>query len=108
MATSSEEYEAIYQFLRFGQYPEGFSKNDKRVLRRKSKENYQVVKDFLFYRPRRGREWKKVPRFQKERVRIIEVCHSLPEGSYAATECVKYYIKLYFACFSDPNKLLAI
>ena len=48
MATSSEEYEAIYQFLRYEQYPEGFSKNDKRVLRRKSKENYQVVKDVLF------------------------------------------------------------
>ena len=50
----------------------------------------------------------KVPRFQKERVRIIEVCHSLPEVNYAATENVKYYIKLYFACFRDPNKLLAI
>ena len=32
----------------------------------------------------------KVPRFQKERVRIIEVRHSLPEGNYAATENVKY------------------
>ncbi len=81
MATNSEEYEAIYQFLRCGQYPGGCSKNEKRVLRRKAKDNYKAEKESLFYRPRGGLDWKKVPRFAKDRTRILEICHSLPEGN---------------------------
>ncbi len=71
MAMNSVEYEAIYQFLRRGQYPDGCSKNEKRVLRRKAKDNYKTEKDYLFYRPRGGTSWKKVPRFPKERTHIF-------------------------------------
>ncbi len=39
-----------------------------------------LEKDALFYRPRGGSSWKKVPRFWKEREIIIEVCHALPGG----------------------------
>ncbi len=39
-----------------------------------------LEKDALFYRPRGGSSWKKVPRFGKEREIIIEVCHALPGG----------------------------
>ncbi len=80
MATEEEEYDAVFHFLRSGEYPAGFSKNEKRALRRKAKDNYKVEKDALFYRPRGGSSWKKVPRFWKERERIIDVCHVLPEG----------------------------
>ncbi len=54
MATEEEEYDAVFHFLRSGQYPAGFSKNEKRALRRKAKDNYKVEKDALFYRPRGG------------------------------------------------------
>ena len=75
-----EDYEAVFQFLRCGQYPTSFSKNAKRVLRRKAKYNYKIKKECLLYCPQGGTEWKKVPRFLKERQRIIELCHALPEG----------------------------
>jgi hypothetical protein len=80
MATEEEAYDAVFHYLRSGEYPAGFGKNEKRALRRKAKENYRVRKDALLYCPRGGSSWKKVPRFQKERERIIEVCHALPEG----------------------------
>ena len=80
MATEEEEYDAVFCFLRSGHYPAGFSKNKKRALRRKATNNYKVKKDQLLYCPRGGSSWKKVPRFRKERERIIEICHALPEG----------------------------
>ena len=42
-----EDYEQIYQFLS-GRYPAGFSKNQKRALRRKSK-NFEVNAGYLYY-----------------------------------------------------------
>ncbi len=44
-----EDYEEIYQFLIFHRYPTGFSKNQKRVLRRRSQDYFRVKKGVLFY-----------------------------------------------------------
>ncbi len=71
MTTNSMEYEAIYQFLWCGQYPGGCSKNEKRVLRGKAKDNYKTEKYSLFYRPPGGTSWKKVPSFPKERTHLF-------------------------------------
>ncbi len=43
-----EDYEEIYQFI-FHCYPTGFSKNQKRVLRRRSQDHFRVKKGVLFY-----------------------------------------------------------
>ncbi len=37
-----EDYEELYQFLIFHRYPTGFSKNQKRVLRRRSQDHSGV------------------------------------------------------------------
>ena len=81
MATNSMEYEAIYQFFACGQYLDSCSKNEKRIHRRKAKDNYKTEKDSLFYRPPGGTRWKKVPCFPKDITHIINICHSLPEGN---------------------------
>ena len=80
MARSKEEYENIYAFLTRYDYPAGFFKNDKRALHRKASDNYKVESCALFYRQRQSDDWKQVPRNAHERQRILETCHSLPEG----------------------------
>ena len=84
MATQTEDdYEAIYNFLCHHQYPADVTKCQKRVLRRRATANYTVKGGLLFYRKKDGEgsgEWKRVPQSIRERKRILESCHSLPEG----------------------------
>ena len=79
MATEDDEYEQIYVFLNNHCYPEGCEKVQKRALRRKA-GSYMVGNGLLFHRKAKTDEWKQVPRCGKERSRILEACHSLPEG----------------------------
>ena len=87
-----DEYEEIHEFLTFQQYPTGFSKNQKRVLRRRSQNHFRVK---LFYSrvsqieaddakrqgKRRDREWRQVAWSEAQRERIIHSCHSSLEGT---------------------------
>ena len=82
-----EEYDEVYEFLNFQRYPTGFSKNQKRVLRRKSQEHFRVRRGLLFYSgvpnsqadnaKRQGkrvdREWRQVPRTEADRKRISTI-----------------------------------
>ena len=43
----------VYEFLTFHRYPTGFSKNRKRVLRRKSQHHFHVKRGLLFYSTKR-------------------------------------------------------
>ena len=46
-----EDYEEIYDFLSYGTYPTGFSKNQKRALRKKCNDHFKVLcscKQFLY------------------------------------------------------------
>ena len=45
-----DSYSRILRYITYQEYPEGFSKNDKYILRRKSK-NFIVKKEKLFYLP---------------------------------------------------------
>ena len=74
-----QEYDEFYCFLSKHEYPTGFSKSQKQGLRRKA-TNYKVERDLLFYRMNERLEWKQVPRCGTEKRRILEACHSLPEG----------------------------
>ena len=80
MTTILNDYEAIYNFLFNHVYPEGFSKVQKRALRRKASDNYKVDRGQLFYKKSGTQNWKQVPRINRERRRILETCHGLPEG----------------------------
>ena len=82
MATDKHEYDTIYRFLARHEYPTGYSKNEKRALRRKA-TSYKVENSALFYMTKKGSaEWKQAPQSAEERDRILDTCHSLPEGSY--------------------------
>ncbi len=91
LATMDEEqdYEATFGFLTFHCYPIGFSKKEKRILRRKCQEHFRVKRGLLYYSAlrkceadaakRQGKrmkqEWRRVPK-TGERKRILESCHS--------------------------------
>ena len=75
------EYDAIYHYLRDKEYPLGYDKNQKRVLRRKACANYRVNKEHLEHYQGSSGVWKQVPRSTEQRNRILELCHALPEGS---------------------------
>ena len=72
----------------FHRYPTGFSKHQKRVLRRKSQDHFRFKQGLLFYSTKRRvdgkrQEWRQVPRTVAEQQRIIQTCHSLVEGKHA-------------------------
>ena len=85
---SEEEYHAIYQYLVFKRYPNGLSKNEKRMLRRRAKEHYRMKNGRLLYsavgRSRskaitdkgKSRAWKIVVKTEEERKKILQSCHS--------------------------------
>ena len=90
-----DEYEEIHEFLTFQQYTNGFSKNQKRVLRRTSQNHFRVKRGLLFYScvpqteaddakgqgKRLDRKWRQVARSEAQRERIIHSCHSSLEGT---------------------------
>ena len=99
-AVMEPNYDDIYEFLTFHRYPTGFSKNQKRVLRRKSQEYFRVKWGLLFYskvpksravgcKGRVDREWRKVPRTVQEQERIVRACHSSVEGRQESL--IKFY-----------------
>ena len=90
-----QEYVEIHEFLSLNQYPTGFSKSQKRVLRRRSQNNFRLKRGLLFYSrvskteaddakrhgKRLDREWRQVARSEAQRERIIQSCHSSLEGT---------------------------
>ena len=91
--------EVVYHFLRYQEYPSGFLKHQKRVLRRKSQENFCVKKGLLYSAVSRcrkrndvKREWRQVPRTQQDINRILHSCHDSLEGT-----SVLYIIIILFA-----------
>ena len=93
MATDEDSYDLLYDILRYHRYPNVFTKCDKRALRRKA-TNYKVKSGHLLYYHKTGQTWKQVPRSSTERVRILEACHSLPEGKLLCPVKLKY-VQLY-------------
>ena len=61
-----EDYEAVYAYLNSGTYPTGFSKNQRRALRRKCLEHFKVSAGTLYFSSERKssikegkeRQWK--------------------------------------------------
>lgn len=74
-----DEYEDVYSYLFSHSYPNNYTKQQKRALRRKA-ENFKVEKGALFYLHKLSTRWKQVPRSENERKRILEACHSFPGG----------------------------
>ena len=75
-----EDYDAVYEFLESHQYPPGYTKNQKRYLRRKAQEHFQTTNGILYYSKESAgsqavREWKQVPRSLIDKERILKSCH---------------------------------
>ena len=83
--SEEEEYRHVYDFIGNHSYPTGFSKNEKRILRRKCQEHFCVRNGLLYYAAR-GKEtkddqkWREVARSVEDRERIMQSCHSSDEG----------------------------
>lgn len=43
-----DEYSKVYEYLLTGAYPIGYTKNEKKILRRKALASYKVIINFLF------------------------------------------------------------
>ena len=82
--SEEEEYRHVYNFLVSHCYPTGFSKNQKRILRRKCQERYCVKSGLLYYGVTRDddddQQWRQVARSVEDRERIMKSCHSSAEG----------------------------
>ena len=77
-----KEYDTIFNFLEYGKYPGGCTKNHKRALRQKGK-NYAVDGGLMYRKSQRkgGSEvqLRPISRGVKEK-RILHTCHSSKEG----------------------------
>ena len=74
------DYEDIYLFSSKHTYPNGFSKNQKRALRRKCQDKFKVKRGCLNHCNDGQVDWKEVPRDNAHIERILECCHLSLEG----------------------------
>ena len=73
------DYEELYHFCSTGTYPTGFSKNEKRALRRKCQGRFKVERGCLYHRNKA--DWMQVPRDSEHVQGILESCHSSLEAN---------------------------
>ena len=81
-----DDYEAVYGYLSVGEYPTGFTKNQRRVLRGRCYANFKLEAGVLSYsansrKPSANqvvREWKMAIQSNKEKQRILQSCHAEP------------------------------
>ena len=77
---------AIQEFLNYGSYPVGYSKDQKSSLRRKAKLYFQVKSGVLYYSissvSTKERRWRRVIPTEDERHRIMKSCHASAEGTH--------------------------
>ena len=89
MRLSEIEYDHLYDYAAFSRYPTGFSKNQRRIIRRKCIEHFRAEDGVPYYSASKvsksascqDRTWKIVVRTEEERRRIIESCHSRMTGT---------------------------
>ena len=73
------EHDEIYSYLSFGQYPLEFTKNQKRMLRRRATDNYCVKNGLLYYQTKKhNHELRQVVRTQQD---ILTSCRDSLEGN---------------------------
>ncbi len=82
-----EDYEIVYNYLYARNYTSSWSKNEKRVLRRRCTNNFKISKGILYYSAEKGTkdDWRIVVKndAEKKQKRIMNACHNNPEGKWA-------------------------
>ena len=69
-----DDSEELYYFCSIKTYPTGFSKNQKRALKRKCQEKFKVERRYLYYNKV---DWRQVPR---DRGHVERSCRSSLQG----------------------------
>ena len=86
-------YDQIYEYSAFKRYPLNSSKNERRIIRRKSYEHFFTADGLLHYSAVSttkalksanplDRTWRTVVRSCDEGERVLESCHSSDFGEY--------------------------
>jgi hypothetical protein len=64
--SEEEEYRQVYEFIANHKYPTGFSKNQKRILRRKCQDSFCIRSGLLHY-VGDDKKWRQVARSVEDR-----------------------------------------
>ena len=95
-----EELAVVENYLRFGRYPDAYSKGEKANLRRKCHNNYQFNNGVLYYRraiksnksKQEEENWRVCVRADEEKRRILESCHARAEGKLLLYSCKLFMV----------------
>lgn len=71
------KYKEIWKYLKYGEYPEGATKEAKRDIRRRG-ELFYLENEELYYKPKRGTDMPKKVVSSINKERIIQACHDNP------------------------------
>ena len=82
----SAKYTNLFRYLKNKVYPEGFTKQDKTILRKFAKKfEYDSKLESLFYvaKEKDGTALRRLVITEEEKVRVFEECHSAPFSGHA-------------------------
>ena len=94
-----------FSFFQKKQYPPGFSKNEKRGLRRAS-ERFPTKQGLLYYTAKGQSTRRQVSLSGQEQQRILESCHSSTEGKFCNLVLI-HYIRSRYSTFALKTMLHA-
>ena len=79
-----DELTTVEAYLRYGDYPDDYTKGEKNNLRRKCRNNYKYENGMLYYKRASETEdeepWRICVRTETEKSKIMESCHAEVEG----------------------------
>ena len=83
-----EDYDAVFNYLQTGKYPQAFYKNQRCFLRRKSQEHFKIDSysnvSSKATATGNSQTWRIAIRSKKEKRRILASCHSDQHGEFVS------------------------
>ena len=95
----SAKYTNLFRYLKNKVYPEGFTKQDKTILRKFAKKfEYDSKLESLFYvaKEKDGTALRRLVITEEEKARVFEECHSAPFSGHAVRDNTLRKIKKRF------------
>ena len=85
----SAKYTNLFRYLKNKVYPEGFTKQDKTILRKFAKKfEYDSKLESLFYvaKEKDGTALRRLVIAEEDKARVFEECHSVPFSGHAGRD----------------------
>ena len=85
----SAKYTNLFRYLKNKVYPEGFTKQDKTILRKFAKKfEYDSKLESLFYvaKEKDGTALRRLVIAEEDKARVFEECHSAPSSGHAGRD----------------------